>query len=114
VARKSPLFSAGAEPFRILGGNTVIPGPVGTRAERLAVLAAFKNRRDDLGTTHHDAGTMRMGTNTADAVTNHFGRIHDTTNCYVAGPALFPSAGSPNPMLSGVALARRTGDLLNA
>src|SRR4029077_18298337 len=73
-----------------------------------------KNRRDDLGTTHHDAGTMRMGDNIADAVTNDFGRIHDTTNCYIAGPVLFPTTGSPNPMLTGVALGRRTGDLLNA
>ena len=72
-----------------------------------------RDRRDDLGTTHHDAGTMRMGDNVADAVTNDFGRIHDTTNCYVAGPALFPTVGSPNPMLTGVALGRRTGDLLN-
>src|SRR5215213_4127901 len=37
-----------------------------------------------------------------------FGRIHDTTNCFVVGPALFPTSGSPNPMLSGVPLARRT------
>jgi choline dehydrogenase-like flavoprotein len=57
---------------------------------------------------------MRIGSNVADAVTNDFGRVHDTTNCYVAGPALLPSAGSPNPMSTGVALARRTGDLLNA
>ena len=55
-----------------------------------------------------------MGDNIADAVTNDFGRIHDTTNCYIAGPALFPTSGSPNPMLTGVALGRRTGDLLNA
>jgi len=59
---------------------------------------------------------MRMGedNNIADCVTNGFGRVHDTTNCYVAGPALFPTVGSPNPMLTGVALARRTADLLNA
>lgn len=56
---------------------------------------------------------MRMGDNIADAVTNDFGRVHDTTNCYVAGPALFPTIGSPNPMLTCVALGRRTGDLLN-
>ena len=94
--------------------TSTIPVPAGTSAQRLAALAAFKNRRDDLGTTHHDAGTMRMGDNIADAVTNDFGRIHDTTNCYIAGPALFPTVGSPNPMLTGVALGRRTGDLLNA
>ena len=114
VSDKIALIFAGNEPFDILANaNSTIPVPAGTRAQRLAVLGAFTNRRDDLGTTHHDAGTMRMGDNIADAVTNDFGRIHDVTNAYVAGPALFPTVGSPNPMLTGVALGRRTGDLLN-
>jgi len=114
VSDKIALMFAGNEPFEILASATrVILVPAGPDAQRLAALAAFKARRDDLGTTHHDAGTMRMGDAIADAVTNDFGRIHDTTNCYVAGPALFPTLGSPNPMLTGVALGRRTGDLLN-
>ena len=76
--------------------TSVIPVPAGTRAQRLATLGGVqRDRRDDLGTTHHDAGTMRMGDNIADAVTNDFGRIHDTTNCYVAGPALFPTSARP-------------------
>src|SRR5262249_37741361 len=87
VSAKIALVFAGNESFDILASpNRVIKVPTGTRAERLAALAAFKDRRDDLGTTHHDAGAMRMGDNIADAVTNDFGRIHDTTNCYVAGP----------------------------
>ena len=115
VSDKIALIFAGNEAFDVLASaNRVIKVPTGTRAERLAALAAFKDRRDDLGTTHHDAGTMRMGDNIADAVTNDFGRVHDTTNCYVAGPSLFPTSGSPNPMLSSVALARRTADLLDA
>ena len=114
VADKIALIFAGNEPFDILASQTrVIPVPAGTKAQRLATLAAFKDRRDDLGTTHHDAGTMRMGDIVADSVANDFGRIHDTTNCYVAGPALFPTVGSPNPMLTGVALGRRTAFLLN-
>ena len=114
VSDKIALIFAGNEPVEILASATrVIPVPAGPDAQRLATLAAFKARRDDLGTTHHDAGTMRMGDAIADAVTNDFGRIHDTTNCYVSGPALFPTLGSPNPMLTGVALGRRTGDLLN-
>lgn len=114
VSDKIALIFAGNEPFDVLAGAArVIPVPAGTKPQRLAALAAFKGRRDDLGTTHHDAGTMRMGDNVADAVTNDFGRIHDTTNCYVAGPALFPTVGSPNPMLTGVALGRRTAFLLN-
>ncbi len=115
AADKIALIFAGNEPFDILAGpNRTIPIPAGTRAQRLAALAVFKARRDDLGTTHHDAGTMRMGDNIADAATNDFGRIHDTTNCYIAGPVLFPTVGSPNPMLTAVALARRTGNLLNS
>lgn len=114
VSDKVALIFAGDQPFEILASaGTVIPVPAGPKAQRLAALGAFKNRRDDLGTTHHDAGTLRMGDDVADAVTNDFGRIHDTTNCYVATPALFPTLGSPNPMLTGVALARRTGDLLD-
>lgn len=114
VSDKIALIFAGDEPFEILASATrIVPVPAGSAAQRLQTLAAFRARRDDLGTTHHDAGTMGMGDDIADAVTNDFGRIHDTANCYVAGPALFPTIGSPNPMLTGVALGRRTGDLLN-
>jgi hypothetical protein len=34
------------------------------------------------------------------------------TNLYATGPAVFPTVGSPNPMLTGTALARRLGDKL--
>lgn len=67
---------------------------------------------DGLGTTHHEAGPLWMGTDPAKSVTDPNGRFHFTDNLYAAGPALFPSIGSPNPMLTGIALARRTGDLI--
>jgi choline dehydrogenase-like flavoprotein len=66
--------------------------------------------RDGLGTTHHEAGTLWMGADPALSVTNEDGRFHYTENLYAAGPSLFPSTGSPNPMLTGIALARRSGD----
>jgi hypothetical protein len=66
--------------------------------------------RDGLGTTHHEAGTLWVGTDPARSVTNEDGRFHHTENLYAAGPSLFPSIGSPNPMLTGIALSRRTGD----
>ncbi|CAG9932719.1 family 16 glycoside hydrolase [Candidatus Nitrotoga arctica] len=69
-------------------------------------------RRDGLGTTHHEAGTLRMGEDPNKSVTNPNCRFHNVTNTYVAGPALFPTIGSPNPMLTGIALARRLGDHL--
>lgn len=67
-------------------------------------------QRDKLGTTHHEAGTLWMGTDPAHSVTDADGRFHYTENLYAAGPCLFPSIGSPNPMLTGIAMARRTGD----
>jgi hypothetical protein len=67
-------------------------------------------QRDTLGTTHHETGTLWMGSNPAHSVTDPDGRFQHTDNLYAAGPCLFPSIGSPNPMLTGVAMARRTGD----
>jgi hypothetical protein len=63
--------------------------------------------RDTLGTTHHEAGTLWMGTDPTKSVTNTDGRFHAIANAYVSAPALFPTIGSPNPMLTGVALVRR-------
>jgi len=65
---------------------------------------------DGLGTTHHETGTLWMGTDPSKSVTDANGRFHHTENLYAAGPCLFPSIGSPNPMLTGIAVARRTGD----
>jgi len=54
-----------------------------------------------------------MGTDPATSATNPDCRLHCVSNAYAAGPALFPRAGSPNPMLSGVALARRLAEHLS-
>ncbi|SCK27585.1 Choline dehydrogenase [Variovorax sp. HW608] len=68
--------------------------------------------RDGLGTTHHEAGTLWMGANPNDSVTNLDGRFHHISNAYVAGPALFPTLGSANPSLTATALARRTAEAI--
>jgi hypothetical protein len=72
----------------------------------------FGRRRDQLDSTHHEAGTLWMGEDDSESVTDTNCRIKGTANAYVCGPALFPSVGSPNPMLTGIALARRLGDHL--
>ncbi|HEV8332703.1 MAG TPA: family 16 glycoside hydrolase [Steroidobacteraceae bacterium] len=64
--------------------------------------------RDKIGTTHHEAGTLWMGENSADSVADLDGRFHHLDNSYVAGPALFPSIGSANPSLTALTLARKT------
>lgn len=70
--------------------------------------------QDGLGTTHHEGGTLWMGVSPTEFVTTPNARFHHVVNAYVAGPALLPSLGSPNPMLSGVALARRIAEHLVA
>ncbi|SIO44963.1 Choline dehydrogenase [Bradyrhizobium erythrophlei] len=77
-------------------------------------MQVIQTNRDGLGTTHHEGGTLWMGTDPTRSVTDHQGRFHHTDNLYAAGPALFPSMGSPNPLLTGIALSRRTGDFIMA
>ena len=66
-----------------------------------------RGRRDRLGTTHHEAGTLRLGSSMSDAVTDEHCKLWGVENTYIAGPMLFPTIGSPNPMLTGTAFARR-------
>lgn len=68
-----------------------------------------KNKvRDGLGTTHHEAGTLWMGTDPNSSVTDLNGRFHHVANAYAVGPAVFPALGSANPSLTALSLARRT------
>jgi hypothetical protein len=68
--------------------------------------------RDGLGTTHHEAGTLWMGTDSNSSITDLNGRFHHINNAYVAGPAIFPAIGSANPSLTALALARRTASVV--
>jgi hypothetical protein len=71
----------------------------------------IKVNPNNIGTTHHEAGTLWMGDPGA-SVTDSFGKFHHLTNAYVAGPALFPVIGSANPSLTATTLARRTADAI--
>src|SRR5438128_12163938 len=68
--------------------------------------------RDKLSSTHHESGTCWMGDDPNTSVTDDLGKFYESDNLYALGPCLLPTMGSPNPMLSGVALSRRAGDLL--
>src|SRR5437660_1587174 len=61
--------------------------------------------------THPDgtAGHYHLQITAADSD----GRVRSMSNVFVSGPAILPRTGSPNPMLSGIALARRLGDHLS-
>ncbi|MXM68676.1 DUF1080 domain-containing protein [Streptomyces sp. HUCO-GS316] len=71
---------------------------------------ATEARRDILSSTHHESGTLWMGEDPASSVTDIWGRLHESDNLHAVGPSTLPTIGSPNPMLSGVALTRRTAD----
>jgi len=108
---------AGGQPFFVqlpVGGEAAA-----TAATNLETVLPYTpksqgGRRDGLGTTHHEAGTLWMGDNPATSVTNSLGRFHAVENLYAAPPATVPTTGSPNPMLTGIALVRRLGDALVA
>ncbi len=110
---------ANGQPFEVLNGRGEFVAV--TAATDLTTIIPYTNRndpnnpgrRDGLGSTHHEAGTLWMGDDPNISVTNTDGRFHHVSNTYVAGPALFPTIGSPNPMLTGTALARRLADQLS-
>ena len=60
----------------------------------------------------HIMGGAVMGNDPAQSVTNAVGRVHDTDNLYIAGPALFPSSGAVNPTFTLTAMASRQADYL--
>lgn len=109
TADDAALVFANGQPYQVLVDGAYQQLGANQLASTVAPCA---KRRDGLGTTHHEGGTLVMGTDPNTSVTNADARFHFSPNTYVAGPALHPTVGSPNPMLTGVALARRLGDHL--
>ena len=56
---------------------------------------------------NHHMGTTRMHGDPAQGVVDADGRLHEVTNVYVCGSAVFPTSGMANPTLTIVALAHR-------
>jgi hypothetical protein len=51
----------------------------------------------------HEAGTLWMGTDPAQSVTDTYGKMHGLDNVYGLGSMIFPRPGSFNPTLTGIA-----------
>ncbi len=62
----------------------------------------------------HASGTMMMGHDPRQFVTDPDGRCHDHSNLFVAGGALFPANSTANPTLTIAALALRTSRAMRA
>jgi choline dehydrogenase-like flavoprotein len=60
----------------------------------------------------HHMGTTRMHVAPEHGVVDENGRVHGTSNVFVAGSSVFPSGGYANPTLTIIALTLRLGDHL--
>jgi choline dehydrogenase-like flavoprotein len=62
----------------------------------------------------HQMGTCRMGPDPASSVANPDGALHDTPGVWIGDASAFPTASGTNPMITVMALARRTGEAIVA
>ncbi len=62
----------------------------------------------------HQMGSARMGRDPQDSVATPDGQLHDTPGVWIGDTSAFPTAVGSNPMLTCMALARRTAHALLA
>jgi choline dehydrogenase-like flavoprotein len=62
----------------------------------------------------HQMGTCRMGTDRATSVADPWGELHDTKGVWIGDGSAFPTPSGTNPMISIMALARRTAGAIAA
>jgi choline dehydrogenase-like flavoprotein len=62
----------------------------------------------------HQMGTCRMGTDAKTSVANPWGELHDTPGVFIGDGSAFPTASGTNPMITIMALARRTATAIAA
>lgn len=62
----------------------------------------------------HQMGTCRMGTDPEMSVANPWGELHDAPGVFIGDGSAFPTASGTNPMVTIMALARRTATAIAA
>ena len=62
----------------------------------------------------HQMGTCRMGADPATSVAGPLGELHDAPGVWIGDASAFPSAPGVNPMVTVMALARRTAQAIAA
>jgi choline dehydrogenase-like flavoprotein len=60
----------------------------------------------------HQMGTCRMGKDPATSVAGPWGELHDTKGVWIGDASAFPTSSGTNPMISIMALARRTAEAI--
>jgi choline dehydrogenase-like flavoprotein len=64
--------------------------------------------------TAHQMGSCRMGTDPQQSVANPVGELHDTPGVWIGDGSAFPTSSGTNPMITIMALARRTAEAIHA
>ena len=62
----------------------------------------------------HQMGTCRMGPDPKSSVADPRGELHDTKGVWIGDASAFPTPSGTNPMITIMALARRTADAIAA
>jgi len=62
----------------------------------------------------HQMGTCRMGKDSETSVADPWGQLHDTQGVWIGDGSAFPTSSGTNPMISIMALARRTAGAIAA
>jgi choline dehydrogenase-like flavoprotein len=70
--------------------------------------------RDFLLFSAHQMGTCRMGSDPQTSVAGSYGELHDTPGVWIGDASAFPTASGTNPMITIMALARRTAHAIAA
>ena len=89
------------------------------RGERLAdfveraVALPLRMPHRSIGTAHQ-MGTARMGVDPTTSVADPEGRLHDIDGVWIGDTSAFPTASGVNPMVTCMALARRTAHAILA
>ena len=99
----APLLSPA---FRTQNGNLEILGA----QDGAAAVEYVGGGPDGIGTTYHEVGTLWMGSDFAKSVTDVNGRFHHVCNAYCVDQSIFPTVGSANPVLTGIALSRKIAE----
>ncbi len=100
------------------GAAEVLPGlhgsaPIVRTPSDLDKLRKHKMKATDpVIAGNHVFGTTRMGSEPKTSVVDVDGRCHQTDNLYIADSGVVPASTAVNPMLTIMALANRTADII--
>jgi choline dehydrogenase-like flavoprotein len=103
-----------AEMFFAAGARKILPGVHGVPDEIHSLAEAEVLRRREIRPTdlvvasNHAFCTTRMHGDPRHGVVDELGKCHDLENLWIADTGVFPRSTGVNPMLTGMALARRT------